>query len=466
MLDRRFSQEYIAHSVTFLTARSVPDPGALALLDAGAVEVMAGAAPNAGPIRTLWRLSRTSMTAVSPNEHLPIPESGWAADVFKKAAKRCLWSLDRKFPSRPITRKRLNAPISFAKLGPAQKIGVLKRLKTAPVQVRRFIRDNTQRNLLKQVRGSLPSVVSALNCYLQFSRLQAEEPFPVTERRVLEWSSVFNDAATYSNYTQHMQKVCFFLGMSTAWYTPAVKHVAKGLKKCQDISFRSPNYVRSRLLLRLIRSESIRSEFAQACLLSFLFSFRVPSETLQLRRSYRDDRLTEFAPQGQKALIGVRLVKGCPYLVAKLSSRKNLTCGVIMKRPCFCGLNTDTARLVCPAHSLWPAVKDRASCGQPIFKAVNRGNFNRILKAIFARLQVPQAARYSSHAFRRGSAQEMNETGSPLSVVASAGMWRPNALVKNYIDMAATVETNVRQLFRVDPDSESDMEVQLALGLG
>ena len=128
--------------------------------------------------------------------------------------------------------------------------------------------------------------------------------------------------------------------------------MAKGLKKCQGLSFRFPNYVRGRLLIRLIRSESIQSEFAQACLLSFLFSFRVPSETLQLRRSHRDDRLTEFSPHGKKALIGVRLVKGCPYLVAKLSSRKNLTCGVIMKRPCFCGLNTDTARLSCPAHSL------------------------------------------------------------------------------------------------------------------
>ena len=58
----------------------------------------------------------------------------------------------------------------------------------------------------------------------------------------------------------------------------------------------------------------------------------------------------------------------------------------------------------------------------------------------------------------------MSEAGSPLTVVASAWMWRPNALVKNYIDMAATVETNVRQLFRVDPESESDMEVRPALG--
>ena len=58
----------------------------------------------------------------------------------------------------------------------------------------------------------------------------------------------------------------------------------------------------------------------------------------------------------------------------------------------------------------------------------------------------------------------MNEAGHPLSVVAAAGMWRSNALVKNYIDMASTVETNIRKLFRADPDSESDMDVRPALG--
>ena len=52
----------------------------------------------------------------------------------------------------------------------------------------------------------------------------------------------------------------------------------------------------------------------------------------------------------------------------------------------------------------------------------------------------------------------MNGTGSPLSVIDSAGSWRPDA-VKGYIDLAANVEANVRQLFRVDFDSESDKEV-------
>ena len=170
-------------------------------------------------------------------------------------------------------------------------------------------------------------------------------------------------------------------------------------------------------------------------------------------------------PQPEKALAGARSVKGHDFLVAKLSSGNNLTCGVIVKRPCFFGLNTDTARLVFPVHSLWHAIQARVRPGRMLFISVNRQNFNRKLKAVLGRLAVPQAARYSSHAFRRGSAQEMNETGSPLSVVASAGMWRSNALVKNYIDLAADVETDFKKLFRVDLDSESELDVPPLFGL-
>ena len=142
------------------------------------------------------------------------------------------------------------------------------------------------------------------------------------------------------------------MGTSSAWLTPAVRHLAKGLKKCQDKSSKFPNFIRSRLLLRLAKSETIRSDFAQACLRSFLFSFRVPSETPQLRRAYRNDRLTEFPPYAEKALVGERPIDGADYLVVRLSSRKNLTCGVILKRPCFCGLDNALARMACPVHSL------------------------------------------------------------------------------------------------------------------
>ena len=84
---------------------------------------------------------------------------------------------------------------------------MLKRLKSAPPRVGRFIWGNAHRNSLKKIRGSLPSLVSALNFYLQFPQLRNEGAFPITWRRVLDWGAVFNDTATFYNYTLHLQQV-------------------------------------------------------------------------------------------------------------------------------------------------------------------------------------------------------------------------------------------------------------------
>ena len=172
MLDRRFSQEVIAQAITFLSARSIPDPGALAVLDAGAIETMATTAPDAGPLRTIWRLSRTAAAAVASNEHLALSDSGLSADSFKKAAKRRIFLMERRHPDRPLIRLQMKAPHSFGKMGPPHPTGVLKKLKTAPYKVNRFMKDNSQRNFLQQIRGAIPSVDPALNCYFQFFQLR------------------------------------------------------------------------------------------------------------------------------------------------------------------------------------------------------------------------------------------------------------------------------------------------------
>ena len=132
----------------------------------------------------------------------------------------------------------------------------------------------------------------------------------------MDWISVFDDTATFANYIRRIQKVGFYVASSTSWLTPAVSPVSNGLMKCRDTSFRFHNFVRIRILLRLIRRESIQSELDQACLLSLLSSFRVPSETLQMWRSYTGDKFLGFSPQREKALVGVRMEDGADFLVA------------------------------------------------------------------------------------------------------------------------------------------------------
>ena len=82
--------------------------------------------------------------------------------------------------------------------------------------------------------------------------------------------------------------------------------------------------MRSKMLTHLIEFESTDAEFAHAAYLSFLFAFRVPSGTLSLPRDFSDDPLDTFSPQLEKDLIGARVIAGEPFLIAKLSRRKNL----------------------------------------------------------------------------------------------------------------------------------------------
>ena len=236
-----------------------------------------------------------------------------------------------------------------------------------------------------------------------------------------------------------------------------MRHVAKGLKKAHGKSFRFANFIRSQLLAKIVEHESTWGEFAQSAFFSFLFSFRVPSEALQLRRAFDDDPLTVFAPQREKAIIGVRFDGAEPFLIVNLAWRKNLPGGCILRRPCFCNLANPKAKKLRPVHIFWRNIRRRVDPGAPLFVAVNRRNFNRTLKAVLARMGIPEAERYSSRAFRRGTSQELKEPGSPWSVVASSGIWHSPAL-RGYLDMSRAVEVGAQQLFDVDMDSVSEDE--------
>ena len=321
------------------------------------------------------------------------------------------------------TTRKLHLPKTFGKMGPAQRIKTLKAAALNPRVLGRFVFDATSANLPKQVKGSLPCAVSAYRCYVAFCELRHFPPFPVREEVVTQRSSVFGNTSTYGNYVSHLEKCCYFLRLPTTWLTPAIRHIAKGMRKFQDKSFRFPNFIRIQLMLKIIDQDSFASEFAQARFVSFLFSFRVPSETLQMVRSFNSDELDSFSPQPEKALIGVRVIGGESFLIAKLSWRKNLSSGCILRRPCFCIPRAARAQAICPVRAFWPLIRRRVDPGQPLFKAVNRRNFNCILKAVMAKINTPDAARYSSHAFRRGTTQGLKETGSPWSVVATSGLW-------------------------------------------
>ena len=159
---------------------------------------------------------------------------------------------------------------------------------------------------------------------------------------------------------------------------PAVRHIAKGLKKCHDVSFKLPNFNHSRLLLRIIRLETVQIEFDQACWMSFLFAFRVPSETLRMQMAFRNDDISAFSPQKEKVLIGIRDGPDGQFLVVEMKRGKNLTQGCVLRLPCFCTAGLPLANACRPVHILWPAIRPRVPPCDHLFSAVNARNFNRI----------------------------------------------------------------------------------------
>lgn len=163
------------------------------------------------------------------------------------------------------------------------------------------------------------------------------------------------------------------------------------------------------------------------------------------------------SPQIAKAFIGVRVVDGERFMLAKLSMCKNFPGGCILRRAFFFGSDNPKERQLCPNHVSWPLTRCRAAPGALLFSSVNRRDSDRALKAAFARMGVPEARRYSPHGFRLGANQELKECGSPLLVVATSWVWRASDF-RGYADLARDVETGVRQMFEVDRDAYLDDE--------
>ena len=124
-----------------------------------------------------------------------------------------------------------------------------------------------------------------------------------------------------------LQKACFAMALPISWMTPSVRNLAGETKNEQNRNFAAPVCVRTSDLIRIIAAETIDTQSAQIAFLRYLFALRGPSETMRLLRAYRDDKLTDLAHQGGKALIAIRPYLPAGLLVAKFAFRKNVRSG-------------------------------------------------------------------------------------------------------------------------------------------
>ena len=187
-----------------------------------------------------------------------------------------------------------------------------------------------------------------MNSYASMCSLLGRPFFPPLEDTVLLWGSSFGAGRTYRNYIGHLKKACLLADCTLSWYSPSVKEIARGLRFAKRSPFTFPNFIYTQDLYRIINPLGWAEIFTQLVFPSFLFSLGIPSEALPMRRARPSGRISEFVPQDGRVPIGVRCCAGAECLVIKMSQRKNLSGGCILKRLFLCGDASHQARKIWP----------------------------------------------------------------------------------------------------------------------
>ena len=396
-----------------------------------------------GRLILLWQAAQC-FSEYRQQDHLPL-----RVDLINKDIDALLKKFqNHKLPDTEIykdygrLRDQANLPSNFDDLSPAGRTQALALAMAEGADCRTFLKAAGKLNTLRSAQGPLQCVASGIRIYVRFCAVMNWAPFPPTEASVRAWSSIFKPNRTFKNYLTHLKKSCFLLELGAKWDTPSTRTIAAGLGNSQDRSFAFPNFFFSKGLLKLLDHEGLESQFFQLGFLSYLFSLRVPSETLTLRRAFFDGPLTEFVPQPDKALMGIRRHSGRDVLVVKFPFRENIRGGCVLLRPCLCEETNDRARTLCPVHSIWPLIRSRVNAGDLLFPAFSPCDVNRTFKLIMTKLGYPDGAKYSPHAFRRGATQEIKDIGSTLALIIKSGTWT-HAGYKAYLDLQADFAINI-----------------------
>ena len=232
-------------------------------------------------------------------------------------------------------REAIDLPGNFDQIKPAARAGVIAACGAPEHLVGEFVDTASQLNVLRSAQGSIRSVASGLNSYLLFCGVLSAPPFPVTTSTVRRWGAAFNPGKTFAQYTAHLRKASILLHYPTDWFSEEIRAISRGLRNAQDRSLAFPNYITSGWAIMIIHFEGRFAPMDMVAYLSYLFPLRVPSATIRLERASPSIKLTTFAPQIPKAIIGTDALNRTPVLVIKFRCRKNIRGGCILIRPCL-----------------------------------------------------------------------------------------------------------------------------------
>ena len=295
---------------------------------------------------------------------------------------------------------------------------------------------------LGTIGSSLASYISKLKLWITFCAFVGSASIGPSEATVLRFVALFRNGRSAAGYVTAVRWLHDWARVPiTAWDTRSLAQVLRGAVKLSDPVHKAPaiTWPIVRLLVRRATTDG-DPDFALMCVFASAFLLRVPDELLPMC----------FSDLGRHSALTVENPHGAtPSLRLELRSRKNLPGGAVLLRGCLCPRDP----VMCAPHAFmrWLA-RSRLPPRGPLFR-MSATSFSRILRIYLQRVGVADAASYSSHGFRRGTAQAMLARDAPLRDILAAGNWRSAAFLE-YLDREAIDERAVLNLLCADEAQE------------
>ena len=224
-------------------------------------------------------------------------------------------------------RTLMQLPGNLNKLTPEAKADALQNRGASLHLLNEFPENGSKLNMLRAVQGSPRSVASSVNNYIRFCTMADSTSFPPSSGTIRRWIATCNPGKTFGHYINHVRKAAILLGHDDAWLTPDIRLIAKGIRNAADERFAFPKFIMTSDVMRIILDQGKRNAVGMTSYISYLFSLRAPSDTLQLTIANPNEKLPKFSPQGPKSLIGPRTYRDATAMVIKFRFRKNVRDG-------------------------------------------------------------------------------------------------------------------------------------------
>lgn len=330
---------------------------------------------------------------------------------------QCNAGVPSSFPA--IDRKR--GPVAAIKAAAASLDGSIER--------KAYVEELRIQAVLDSARASHPRIMSGLRAWSAFVDQVLGTPgrhLPPTVDGLVAFSAFFRSVGTYSNYISSIAYACCVLNVPDDACRHRMVKRAKAAVKSREGPPRVKRRIQRPLLAKLIDLALREGDQGEAALYALCYAFllRCASEAFPI--VFCVGQRTDRAGIGAGASV-LQLEEFHARL--HLARRKNAPGGRTLDRDCWC---TSCPR-TCPVHSVLSWARS-LPCGSTPFADFRAHDVRINLRRRLAKLGVVSFEEYGLHAFRRGHAEDMAESGAPLFKILNAGDWHSAAFAA-YLNM-------------------------------